>query len=76
MYQAPLHDSLYDSPVELSMEKDAITASTRTLKPTASRLHLHEIANDPYQQIQDGVGKKRLRRGMWSRLLGGAVTVR
>lgn len=76
VYQTPLNDSLYDSPVELSMDKDAITASARTLKPTASRLHLHEIANDHYQQIQDGVGKKRLRRGMWSRWLGGAVTVR
>ncbi|KAM3454292.1 hypothetical protein MY5147_008486 [Beauveria neobassiana] len=76
VYQAPLHDSLYDSPVELSMDKDAITASTRTLKPTPSRLHLHDMANDPYQQIQDGAGKKRLRRGMWSRLLGGTVAVR
>lgn len=75
VYQAPLHDSLYDSPVELSMEKDAV-ASTRSLKHTPSRLHLHEMSNDHYQQIQDGVGKKRLRRGMWSRLLGGAVTVR
>lgn len=76
VYQAPLHDSLYDSPVELSMEKDAMSVSSRSIKPTASRLHLHDMSNEHYQQIQDGVAKKRLRRGMWSRLLGGAVTVR
>lgn len=75
-YQSILGDSLCDSPVDLAMDKDAIAASTRTLKPTASRLHLHDMAEDHYQQMQDGVNKKRHRRGMWSRLLGGAPTVR
>lgn len=76
VYQAPLHDSLYDSPVDLSMEKDAVTATARIVKATPSRMLLHDMSADPYQQIQDGVSKKRHRRGMWSRLLGGAVTVR
>lgn len=76
VYQAPLHDSLYDSPVELSLEKDGVKTSTRPLKATPSRLHLHEMSNDHYQQMQDGADKKRQRRGMWSRLLGGGVAVR
>jgi hypothetical protein len=73
VYEAPLRDSLYDSPVQIPpMEKE------RSLKTTRStgRLVPYEMASEHYQPLQDGVSKKRHRRGMWSRILGGAVTVR
>ncbi|KAK3180707.1 PHO85 cyclin-1 [Lecanicillium sp. MT-2017a] len=74
VYEKPLGDSLYDSPVQIPtpMDKERqpkVAMSTGSLLP-------YEMGSEQYQQMQDGVAKKRHRRGMWSRLLGSAVTVR
>lgn len=68
--------SLYDSPVEIVPEVDCPKSHTY-----GSRMLPYEISPDEYQQYQyqqlhDGAAKKRSRRGMWGRLLGGAVAVR
>lgn len=63
--------SLYDSPVEIILESDAPKALA-----SSGRLLPYEISAEQYQQLQDGASKKRQKRGMWGRLLGGAVAVR
>lgn len=65
-------DSLYDSPIEILHGKELPS------KPpvAATRMLPYEISPHDYaQQLQDGVNKKRHRRGMWSRLLGGGASV-
>lgn len=68
-YETPLKAPLYDSPVEIVVD-DGVTA------PTSARMLPYEISVEQYQQMHDGAAKKRHKRGMWGRLLGGAVTVR
>ncbi|KAK5995110.1 PHO85 cyclin-1 [Cladobotryum mycophilum] len=63
--------SLYDSPVEIIMEKDA-----PKVQAPSGRMLPYEISTEQYQQLNESATKKRHRRGMWGRLLGGAVTVR
>lgn len=75
---------LYESPVQIVTEVDC--PQTRSY---SGRMLPYEISPDEYQQYQyqqqqqlhDGSAKKqqqqqRTRRGMWGRLLGGAVAVR
>lgn len=67
--------SLYDSPVEVMLEADPKQARG----PSPSRMLPYEISADEYRQMHDDAsGKKRQqqKRGMWGRLLGGAVAVR
>lgn len=66
-------DSLYASPVQVLNDAKDMPAKPPV---AASRMLPYEISPQEYQQLQDGVNKKRHRRGMWSRLLGGAVAVR
>jgi len=68
-------DSLYDSPVEIVMDAE-LTKPARGPSPLSNRLLPYEISAEQYHQIQDSPAKKRHKRGMWGRLLGGAVTVR
>ncbi|TQS34207.1 hypothetical protein Golomagni_05418 [Golovinomyces magnicellulatus] len=74
VFEAASRDSLYDSPIEILHGKELPS------KPpvAATRMLPYEISPQEYQQMQhDGMTKKRHRRGMWSRLLGGgSVTVR
>ena len=58
--------SFYDSPVQIVVEEDM----------SKSRMLPYEISPEQYQRMQDGMAKKRQRRGMWGRLLGGTVSVR
>lgn len=72
VFEANPRDSLYDSPIEILHGKEL------PAKPpvAATRMLPYEISPQQYQQLQDGAAKKRHRRGMWSRLLGGTVAVR
>ncbi|KAF7546403.1 hypothetical protein G7046_g9315 [Stylonectria norvegica] len=66
--------SLYDSPIEIVAEVDCPKP-----RVASSRMLPYEITTDEYQhyaQVHDGAAKKRTKRGMWGRLLGGAVAVR
>lgn len=65
--------SLYDSPVEIVIDTDMPKAAPA---PTSARMLPYEISVEQYHQLHEGAAKKRHRRGMWGRLLGGAVTVR
>lgn len=67
--------SLYDSPIEIVLDADATKAASLGT-PSSSRLLPYEISVEQYHQMQDGVVKRRHKRGMWGRLLGSAVTVR
>ncbi|OAA50582.1 Cyclin Pcl [Metarhizium rileyi] len=71
-------DSLYDSPVEVVLEADLVKSapSLPPCNPPCNRPLSYEMSAEQYQQLQDGAAKKRCKRGMWGRLLGGAVTVR
>ncbi|KJZ78622.1 hypothetical protein HIM_02013 [Hirsutella minnesotensis 3608] len=64
---------LYDSPVEIVMDADP---PKMVSAPNSERMLPYEISVEQYHQLHDGSGKKRHKRGMWGRLLGGAVTVR
>lgn len=66
-------DSLYDSPVEIVIEADCPKMPRSAHK---ARMLPYEISADEYHQLNEGAAKKRPRRGMWGRLLGGAVAVR
>ena len=61
--------SLYDSPVHVYSDMDhgyAAYSTSQTMLP-------YEISVEQYHQLQQADGKKRHRRGVWNRLLGGAV---
>ncbi|KAL7897979.1 hypothetical protein HDV63DRAFT_39471 [Trichoderma sp. SZMC 28014] len=61
--------SLYDSPVEIIMDKEepkAPMASVRSLPYDIT------ISAEQYEQLSEATTKKRHRRGVWGRLLGGA----
>lgn len=62
--------SLYDSPVHVYNELEhgypAYNNGSQSMLP-------YEISMEQYQQLQQNDGKKRQRRGVWNRLLGGAV---
>ncbi|OAQ73767.1 cyclin [Pochonia chlamydosporia 170] len=69
-------DSLYDSPIEIVLEADLAKSAPEPLS-SGSRLLPYEISTEQYHQLQDGSAKKRQKRGMWGRLLGGStVTAR
>ncbi|PHH68265.1 hypothetical protein CDD82_689 [Ophiocordyceps australis] len=65
----PPDPALYDSPVQLVVVDDAHQGSS------AKRLLSYDSI-DQYPQLSQDSGKKRSRRGMWGRLLAGAVAVR
>ena len=67
--------SLYDSPVEIVLETD-LTKSAPAPNPSAGSLLPYEMSAEQYLELQEATAKKRNKRGMWGRLLGGAVTVR
>ncbi|QUC16246.1 uncharacterized protein UV8b_00487 [Ustilaginoidea virens] len=67
--------SLYDSPVEIVVDTD-LTKSAPQPSVSATGMLACEISAEQYHQLQDGPTKKRHRRGMWGRFLGGTVTVR
>ncbi|EFY90450.1 hypothetical protein MAC_03444 [Metarhizium acridum CQMa 102] len=67
--------SLYDSPIHVVSEAD-LAKSVPELAASSNRMLPYEISVEQYQQLQDGSAKKRHKRGMWGRLLGGAVAVR
>ncbi|CEJ91013.1 hypothetical protein VHEMI06757 [[Torrubiella] hemipterigena] len=74
VYEAPSQNSLCESPVEVVLHDKDLPAKPAMV---ASRMLPYEISPEEYQQLQDNVAKKqRVRRGMWSRLLGGSVAVR
>ncbi|PFH55185.1 hypothetical protein XA68_10490 [Ophiocordyceps unilateralis] len=54
----------YDSPVEIVVDSDL------------HRGLAYELSPDEYLQLQESSAKKRHKRGVWGRLLGGAVAVR
>lgn len=70
--------SLYDSPVEIVPEVDCPKSRAYSGRMLPYEISPDEYQQYQYQQLQDGSAKKqqRTRRGMWGRLLGGAVTVR
>lgn len=68
-------DSLYDSPIEIVLDADLAKSAPEPLQ-SGNRMLPYEISVEQYHQLQDGPAKKRPRRGMWGRLLGGAVAVR
>ncbi|POR32875.1 PHO85 cyclin-9 [Tolypocladium paradoxum] len=65
--------SLYDSPVEIVIDTDM---AKPVPAPASARMLPYEISAEQYHQLHEGAAKKRHKRGMWGRLLGGAVTVR
>jgi G1/S-specific cyclin PLC1 len=78
MYEAS-NDSFYESPVQVSLDMEAPkvpppAAISKAATPT--RMLPYEISPEEYQMLQDGAAKKRPRRGVWGRLLGGSVAVR
>ncbi|XP_044719131.1 cyclin domain-containing protein [Hirsutella rhossiliensis] len=72
-YETPLKAPLYDSPVQIVVDADSQKAVPA---PSSARMLPYEISVEHYHQMHDGAAKKRHKRGMWGRLLGGAVTVR
>lgn len=73
MYEAS-RDSFYDSPVEIVMDMEA--AKVAPPPAAATRMLPYEISPEEYQLLHEGASKKRQKRTMWNRLLGGAVAVR
>jgi hypothetical protein len=73
MYEAS-RDSFYDSPVEIVMDVEA--AKVAPPPPAATRMLPYEISPEEYQMLHEGASKKRQKRTMWNRILGGAVAVR
>jgi G1/S-specific cyclin PLC1 len=70
MYEAA--DSFYEEPVEIVVDIDGPKA-----KGPAGRMLPYEITADEYRTLhEENTTKKRGRRGMWGRLLGGAVATR
>ncbi|PNY18616.1 PHO85 cyclin-9 [Tolypocladium capitatum] len=65
--------SLYDSPVEVAVDTGMPKAAPA---PASARMLPYEISAEQYHQLHEDAAKKRHKRGMWGRLLGGAVTVR
>ena len=65
--------SLYDSPIEIVVDMDMPKAVPA---PASARMLPYEISVVQYHQLHEGAAKKRHKRGMWGRLLGGAVAVR
>ncbi|RFU78129.1 cyclin [Trichoderma arundinaceum] len=63
--------SLYDSPVEIVMDKDE-----PKVQAPGGRMLPYEISVEQYEQLSEATTKKRHRRGMWGRILGSAVAVR
>ncbi|EQL02178.1 hypothetical protein G6O67_008095 [Ophiocordyceps sinensis] len=71
--ETPQHGPPY-SPIEIVvLDTDSHKAM---VAPSSARMLPYEISVDQYHQMHDGAAKKRHKRGMWGRLLGGAVTVR
>ncbi|KAL7924862.1 hypothetical protein ACQKWADRAFT_260124 [Trichoderma austrokoningii] len=70
LYGGASQSSLYDSPVQIVVDKEA-APSVRALP--------YDMA-EQYEQLSEAATKKRHRRGVWGRLLGGAsasaITVR
>ncbi|KAI9151679.1 PHO85 cyclin-9 [Paramyrothecium foliicola] len=76
MYEAS-RDSFYDSPVQIVMDMEAPKAPPPVATTTTTtRMLPYEISPEEYQMLHDGAAKKRQKRGVWGRLLGGAVAVR
>ncbi|KOS17235.1 PHO85 cyclin-1 [Escovopsis weberi] len=67
--------SLYDSPVQVVLERDGPKVLALSGMHT---YHCDVPPQEHYQHInaESGATKKRHRRGVWGRLLGGAVAVR
>ena len=69
MYKSS-RDSFYDEPVEIVLEGEAIKS-----RGSNGRMLPYEITADEYQMLQDdGAQKKRQKRGVLCRLLGGSST--
>ncbi|KYK55141.1 hypothetical protein DCS_07103 [Drechmeria coniospora] len=66
---------LYDSVVEIVIDADAGLPQVATVPSNAEAVP-YEMSVDQYHELHEGSGKKRQRRSMWGRLLGGAVAVR
>jgi PHO85 cyclin-1 len=79
MYEAS-RDSFYDSPIEIALDMEAPKApppALTTATTATTRMLPYEISPEEYQMLHDGgAAKKRQKRGVWGRLLGGAVAVR
>lgn len=70
-YSVSQAGSLYDSPVQIVMDADA---KGHYRSQSSGRMLPYEISAEQYQQLQDdGVSKKRPRRGVWGRLWGGVA---
>ncbi|KZZ97522.1 Cyclin Pcl [Moelleriella libera RCEF 2490] len=68
--------SLYESPIEVVMDTDVAKSTPEpSIVPDVGMLS-YEMSLEHYHQNQDGPAKKRPKRGVWGRLLGGAVAVR
>lgn len=69
--------SLYDSPVEIVMDKEDSKAQVPRVRALPYDI---TISAEQYEQLSEATTKKRHRRGVWGRLLGGAsasaITVR
>lgn len=70
--------SFYDSPVEIVMEPENMPkVRVVDVNPHSSKLLPYEISTREYHQIrEEPQDKKRQKKGMWERLLGGAVAAR
>ncbi|KAK2596685.1 PHO85 cyclin-1 [Conoideocrella luteorostrata] len=69
-------DSLYSSPIEIVMDADLAKSAPELQLSADGSMLPYEISVDQYHQLQEGPAKKRHKRGVWGRLLGGAVTAR
>lgn len=67
--------SLHDSPIEIVLDAD-IAKSAPGQSVSGDGMLPYEISADQYHDLQEETAKKRQKRGMWGRLLSGAVTVR
>jgi len=63
--------SLYGSPVVIDTDMAKAVPA-----PSSARMLPYEISVEQYHELHEGPAKKRHKRGMWGRLLGGAVAVR
>ncbi|QPG94501.1 hypothetical protein C2857_006234 [Epichloe festucae Fl1] len=71
----PQGSLLYDSPIEVVLDAD-IANSAPEQSVSGDGMLPYEISAEQYHDLQEESAKKRQKRGMWGRLLSGAVTVR